>query len=209
MRNNLHPRNTLARHCYNCGKIFYCRPDRLRDGAGKYCSKECMWAFGNCIKSPTKGKPCTEERRQKVSRAQKGEKHWNWRGGLTPIRVQLCNTNEYRKFRTAVFERDNYHCRKCGQGSNKLNAHHLLGFADVTSRFDPNYAVTLCIKCHWLMHFLEKSRTLVRTKTRREFGEPFDTSHGNTEPSRLMAEGVETMHGAPISGEDIVQTTNA
>ena len=57
-------------------------------------------------------------------------------------------------WRTAVFERDDYTCVKCGDRSRKghgvmLNAHHIKRFADFPNlRFDINNGVTLCVGCH-------------------------------------------------------------
>ena len=45
---------------------------------------------------------------------QKGNKSWNWKGGLTPIRTKLWFSPQYQKWRTGIFLKDNYTCTNCG-----------------------------------------------------------------------------------------------
>lgn len=62
-------------------------------------------------------------------------------------------TPEYIKWRNRVFERDNYTCQMCGQKGGNLNAHHIKNFHKYKSkRLDLNNGITLCVKCHKLVH---------------------------------------------------------
>ena len=55
-------------------------------------------------------------------------------------------------WRTAVFERDGYRCRKC-QGTEELHAHHIKSWADFPDlRFDVDNGITLCRSDHALKH---------------------------------------------------------
>ena len=90
-----------------------------------------------------------------VQRGQfKGENNWNWKGGITPINHKIRTSNEYKLWRLAVFERDNYTCVWCGakSGNGKaviLNADHIKPFAEYPElRFAIDNGRTLCKACH-------------------------------------------------------------
>jgi 5-methylcytosine-specific restriction endonuclease McrA len=84
----------------------------------------------------------------------RGGKHPNWKGGITPVNRLERISIEYKKWRTAVFERDNYTCVNCGIKSGKgkkvvLHADHIKRFADYPKlRYELNNGRTLCIDCH-------------------------------------------------------------
>ncbi len=92
----------------------------------------------------------TPEARKKIGEAQKGEKHWNWQGGITPRNRGIRNSPEVRLWRKAIFERDDYICQICGQRGGNLNANHIKKFNDHPNlRFNLNNGITLCKKCHF------------------------------------------------------------
>lgn len=79
-----------------------------------------------------------------------GEKHWNWQNGKTKEKRKIRASLEYKNWRTAVFERDNYTCQSCGddRGGN-LEADHIKPFAFFPKlRFDVKNGRTLCSSCH-------------------------------------------------------------
>lgn len=106
------------------------------------------------------GKKHSKETIEKIRRANLGkERHfmrgannWRWRGGVTPIHHQIRNSLEYKIWRRAVFERDNYTCvwcRRKKEVSGKLNADHIKPFAFFPElRFAIENGRTLCIPCH-------------------------------------------------------------
>ena len=53
-----------------------------------------------------------------------GEKHWNWKDGITNIREFLRKMFEYRQWVSDVFTRDNYTCQLCGKRGGNLEADH-------------------------------------------------------------------------------------
>lgn len=79
-----------------------------------------------------------------------GEKNPNWKGGVTKINEKIRKSIEYKAWRTAVFERDNFTCVHCKESKpGKLNADHIKPFAYFPDlRFDINNGRTLCIDCH-------------------------------------------------------------
>lgn len=94
----------------------------------------------------------------------KGNKHPNWRGGVTPLAEAIRKCLEYKAWRKAVFERDKHTCQLCGdsRGGN-LVADHIYAFSwiledhEITSMeqalqcahlWDVLNGRTLCEECH-------------------------------------------------------------
>lgn len=107
----------------------------------------------NKISKSHKGKIQSEEHKKNRSSALigrfAGELHWNWKGGITPERKKLYFNKEYKLWRKAVFERDDYTCIWCGYKGNKLNADHIKPWAYFPElRFAIDNGRTLCIDCH-------------------------------------------------------------
>lgn len=78
-----------------------------------------------------------------------GPKNPNWKGGITVKTRGLRWSAQYARWRTKVFERDDYICRFCGQRGGRLNADHikpLLHHPELI--FDLNNGRTLCENCH-------------------------------------------------------------
>lgn len=114
------------------------------------------------------GKKMSDEHKKKLSLAHKklfsqgyvqwntglkgysgGESHYNWKGGTTAINDKIRHSIEYKLWRTAVFERDNFTCVWCGEKGGKLNADHIKKFADYPElRFAIDNGRTLCEPCH-------------------------------------------------------------
>lgn len=96
----------------------------------------------------------TPEHKANIAKARKnqvmasGEKHWNWKGGITPINQKLRKSEQYDQWRDAVYKRDNYTCVECG-AQGDLQADHIKQFAFYPElRFDVSNGRTLCIPCH-------------------------------------------------------------
>jgi hypothetical protein len=122
---------------------------------GKPRSEEWKRNISNALKgekSPMWGTHRSEEIRRKISNSTKGEKSWCWKGGITEENHKVRSSLEYRLWRTAVFERDNYTCVWCGRKkevSGKLNADHIKPFALYPElRFAIDNGRTLCESCH-------------------------------------------------------------
>lgn len=108
-----------------------------------------------------KGRVFTEEHRRRISEASKGKPRPELRGEKNGRYNPVSSENrrwrgriEYKLWRTAVFERDNYTCIWCGarSGNGKaviLNADHIKPFAHYPElRFAIDNGRTLCIDCH-------------------------------------------------------------
>lgn len=112
----------------------------------------------NGDKNPFFGKNHTEENKEKNRQAHigliAGEKHWNWKGGITPENKRIRNSVQFRLWREAVFARDNWACQRCKdiKGGN-LNPHHIKNFAQFPElRFAIDNGITFCEKCHKEFH---------------------------------------------------------
>lgn len=115
--------------------------------------------------SPRKGIVLSQEIKDKISKSKMGHPSWNkgkhspwligeknhkWKGGVTPLHMKLRKSLEYKIWRKAVFERDNYTCIWCGdnKGGN-LEADHIKPFAYFPElRFAIDNGRTLCESCH-------------------------------------------------------------
>ena len=78
-----------------------------------------------------------------------GEKHPNWKGGISKFYKNTYNCESYRKWREAVFERDNYTCQECGNRGVQLQAHHIKSYSYYPKlRYKLSNGKTLCLECH-------------------------------------------------------------
>lgn len=102
------------------------------------------------------GGKSSEETRKKQSISMKSAmvegRHPSWKGGITPINEAIRKSVEYKLWREAVYQRDNFTCRSCGEKeavSGKLNAHHIKPFSLYPElRFAIDNGETLCDECH-------------------------------------------------------------
>lgn len=127
------------------------KPIKLNDALAKWHkSGGIPWNKG--MKMPARP-PMSPEARLKMSeaakrRVQKGT-HNFWRGGLTKKYDLIRHSCEYKLWRKAVFERDNYTCVWCNVKGGNLNADHIKPFCDYPElRFAIDNGRTLCRECH-------------------------------------------------------------
>jgi hypothetical protein len=106
------------------------------------------------IENPFFGKKHNEKTKKlltqrQLERGYKGEKHYNWKGGITPINETIRRSVEYKLWRKSVFERDKYTCVWCGKTGGTLHADHIKPFALFPElRFAIDNGRTLCVDCH-------------------------------------------------------------
>jgi hypothetical protein len=97
----------------------------------------------------------TKESIEKMKQSHKGllagEKHPNWRGGISRAYKTGYYSLKYKEWRISVFERDHYTCMCCGKVGGYLTAHHIKSFAHYPElRFSLSNGVALCEDCHKL-----------------------------------------------------------
>lgn len=109
--------------------------------------------------APTKGhtgRTLSIEHRKKLSKSRRyvprptvaGKLNPAWKGGVTEVNQSIRMSREYKLWRTAVFERDNYTCIWCGKEGG-VQADHIKPFAYFPElRFAIDNGRTLCVACH-------------------------------------------------------------
>ena len=156
------PQVRVEVECQNCNEKYEVVPSRLNNT--KYCSLQCKGK----AEAATKKEHFSPEIRAKAAEANRnrllgktGSLALNWQGGKTKENDIVRKSQEYKDWRTSVFERDNYTCTWCGdnRGGN-LQADHIKPFAHfVELRFDIDNGRTLCKECHKTTDtYLEKTR---------------------------------------------------
>lgn len=177
------------RHCNYCGKYYekaaqyYCsiscglRARIITKKTRKKISKirlERKKRLGyinspeTCIKIGKAGIGRTAWNKDKPYLQIRGEKHWNWHGGVNPLFDTIRNCLKYKQWHKAIFERDYYACQKCGDNKGKnLIVHHKKLFTTIFKEYNiktiedaincnelwnVNNGQTLCIKCHEEFH---------------------------------------------------------
>ena len=111
---------------------------------GKKLSEETK----NKLSEIRKGIKHTLEWNRKVGLAHKGEKAWNWKGGIS--RNKQGNT-ENIKWRILIFQRDNFTCCFCHKVGGELESHHIKSWAKYPElRYKLDNGITLCRECHKL-----------------------------------------------------------
>ena len=142
------------------------------------------------------GRTLSESHKKEISRViidgglVKGSRNPSWKGGVQDKWSELKNSHEYKIWRKAVYERDNYICRGCGYGKGGiLEAHHILTRAKFPHLiFNIDNGVTLCTTCHRFLHSKRVNfhwRELLETPT---------VKSGTISSRAEKSEGSTTMH---------------
>lgn len=112
-------------------KKYYCKCGK------KICFNTYFYGKGQCHTCGSLGKVHTEETKQKMSDNHvnnTGDKHPNWKGGITSLTGLIRGLDEYHNWRKRVFKRDNYTCQECGATGN-IEAHHIKEFNIIFQEF--------------------------------------------------------------------------
>lgn len=119
------------------------------------------------ISKSRSGKAMSEETKKKIASSllgfNRGEKHYNWKGGITALTKQIRQSFQYRQWRSDVYTRDDFTCQFCFKKGMKLQADHIKQFAQIIADnrittleeaincaelWNINNGRTLCIPCH-------------------------------------------------------------
>jgi 5-methylcytosine-specific restriction endonuclease McrA len=100
---------------------------------------------------------------RKIGLRNKGCNNGNWKGGTSPLRKLLESTKKYKSWRKSIFVRDEYICQMCGKKGGELHSHHLKNYAEFPElRLDLDNGLTLCKKCHNLVHRKKHIKSAVK-----------------------------------------------
>lgn len=148
----------VHRTCLRCAISFRVFPCRTKNGYGTYCSRTCArfhkpsryWLGKKSPHLALYRRTHPSWNKGKKYEAISGEKHWNWKGGITEKSLSDRAGVEYKRWRQAVFERDGFRCVIGGkEHGNKLNADHIKSFSKHPDlRFELSNGRTLCKECH-------------------------------------------------------------
>lgn len=121
-----------------CGNIKIIENYNLKSGQTKSCG--CL-RFENAVNTA-----------KQVFSKLTGEKHPNWKGGISSERSRLASTNLYGEWREKVLVRDDFTCQKCGN-KNEINTHHIIPYKlNKEIALNPDNGITLCNSCHRKYH---------------------------------------------------------
>lgn len=143
----------------------------MRSDKNPNLGKKCKEEIKLKISQSEKGKVIGQETKEKIKRVvselwqdegyrermrlahvgkRTGERHWNWRGGITNEQTVLRHSFEHKQWSGAVLKRDDYTCQICGKrGGGAFHANHIKKFSDFPKlRFDINNGIALCEDCH-------------------------------------------------------------
>ena len=138
--------------------------ERLKAEDWNGCRIKCICDCGNTItvlrRSLVSGntRSCGCLHADSMRENNSGELNGRWNPDLTDEERKIGrNYPEYNEWRTAVYEKDNYTCQKCGGSSGvALNAHHIESYTiNKDLRTSLENGITLCAdKCHPNFHHI-------------------------------------------------------
>jgi len=115
------------------------------------------------------GRKLTDDHKKKIADSHRGDKAYQWKGGVSDESTIARRSPEYKEWRDSVYRRDRWTCHDCGikclQGN--IVAHHLISFADRKDlRYEISNGQVLCRPCHARVHQYERdlARAMARAK---------------------------------------------
>lgn len=125
------PSTKLVLNCKHCGVQYTTYRSHMKHRGSSFCSRACN------------GKDQTLNR--------SGPNSATWMGGLSKENHRIRQSQAFKNWRKAVFERDNYTCVGCGQHGGYLEPDHIKPFAYFKElRFELSNGRTMCKPCHKL-----------------------------------------------------------
>jgi hypothetical protein len=163
-------RNKVLCKCDKCGKEKYIKYYIINKINNYFCRKCSMNTneYKEKISKSRLGKKHTKEAIHKMNKnhwckGKYGKDNFHYNHNLSDIdRYTMSNRNYYPgyyQWQQSVLKYDNYTCQKCGS-KNHLCTHHINNWSTFKEqRIDINNGITLCNKCHKLIHNIYGRKT--------------------------------------------------
>jgi hypothetical protein len=144
-----------------CGTIKDIKSSSLSNGATQSCG---------CLQ------------KERASKANSGECHHSWKGGLSPLNEAVRTCARYKEWRTSIFHKDNFICVHCGTRGGDLIVHHIKFFSVIMEEhnittleeaiqcealWSTNNGITLCVGCHEEEH--QRLKAIARESAHSNF----------------------------------------
>lgn len=169
-------RTFTREHCDNIRKS---RDGAFRENLSQRMKGENNPMFGKTLGEDVKGKirnamlgnqhllghKHSAEARQKMSLSQRGDKNWNWQGGIG--QDPYCASFRDEEYRSDLYARDGYRCQNpdC-HGITKKLCHHHINYNKQDC--GPENLITLCISCNTRSNTRRSWHTELYQKIMRE-----------------------------------------
>lgn len=150
-----HNRNYCSRNCYHKYRIYIGKKNRKF-----FICKQCNLNIEDCVS--TKRVFCSKECKNLFqSINHRGNNNPNYK--LKKDKINFKSNIKWSEWRTLVFKRDNFTCQFCFKNKVSLEPHHLKSkqcFPKLV--YDINNGITLCKKCHRLLHKLRPANDIIK-----------------------------------------------
>ena len=151
----------IGYHAVRCSRCHRKRTAERNRAAARKAILRCQICGTEKLLSPSivrNRRTCSWSCRSELNRRnQIGELSHRWKGGRTSAVTLLRNSLPYRRWRTTVFERDDFRCQMCKQRGGRLTAHHIREFSTHWHLvLMISNGITLCWPCHRSIRQREK-----------------------------------------------------
>jgi hypothetical protein len=149
----------IEKECENCGCVVKRVPSQATSEK-YYCSKECRYEHQRGKNHPrysmkeVECEYCGESFQRRPSQMAKYNNYCSEDCYYLEVKSDRDkNKNEYKKWRNAVRERDEWVCQNCSFSGERIEAHHIESWSQNPElRFDVENGISLCIECHYFYH---------------------------------------------------------